>query len=174
MLGLQKGEVESLFNILPLIAFFLALAGILIIISARKKTPIADQDISIKSALLLGGVQGLCLPFRGLSRSGVTISTALLRGIPFYAAEEFSFALAVLLTPSVVFLELHRLIKANVERTQLIALISPGLIGMLFSFIAGLIALKWLSSWLEKGRWQWFGFYCMALAVVTLFLHFYL
>ncbi len=40
----------------------------------------------------------------------------------------------------------------------------PGLLGMVFSFVAGLAALRWLSGWLEGGRWQYFGFYCYAAA----------
>jgi undecaprenyl-diphosphatase len=39
---------------------------------------------------------------------------------------------------------------------------------MVFSFIAGLAALKWLSSWLEHGRWHLFGFYCIGFAGVVL------
>ena len=37
------------------------------------------------------------------------------------------------------------------------------------SILAGLMALKWLSSWLEKGRWSLFGIYCLA-ASATVFL----
>ena len=43
-------------------------------------------------------------------------------------------------------------------------------IGLGFSFLAGLVALRWLSSWLEHGRWQYFGYYCLcASAVVFIF-----
>ena len=41
---------------------------------------------------------------------------------------------------------------------------------MLFSFLAGLVALRWLSQWLETGRWQWFGVYCLAAAGVVFYL----
>jgi undecaprenyl-diphosphatase len=42
---------------------------------------------------------------------------------------------------------------------------------MVFSFLAGLLALRWLSSWLEQGRWHYFGYYCLAasLAVFALY-----
>ncbi len=171
ILGYPKGEVEALFKILPLIAISLTVAGVLIIISGRKKTLASEPNISNRTAVILGLVQGLCLPFRGLSRSGVTISTGILKNIPFQIAEEFSFALAVLLTPPVVVLQFYRLMKSNVNNTQLSELMKPGLLGLVFSFLAGLLALKWLSSWLEKGRWQWFGYYCLALAVVTMGVH---
>jgi len=35
---------------------------------------------------------------------------------------------------------------------------------MFFSFLAGLIALRWLSRWLEAGRWKFFGVYCLVAA----------
>jgi undecaprenyl-diphosphatase len=31
--------------------------------------------------------------------------------------------------------------------------------------------LKWLSSWLERGRWHFFGFYCLFAAAVAMALH---
>ena len=38
-------------------------------------------------------------------------------------------------------------------------------------FIAGLGALRWLSSWLEAGRWYLFGIYCIVAAGVVFYLH---
>jgi undecaprenyl-diphosphatase len=45
------------------------------------------------------------------------------------------------------------------------------LFGMFFSFLAGLAALRWLSSWLEHGRWYLFGIYCLLASVVVFYLH---
>jgi undecaprenyl-diphosphatase len=45
------------------------------------------------------------------------------------------------------------------------------LLGAAFSFLAGLVALKWLSSWLENGRWYLFGLYCIAASVAVFYLH---
>ena len=47
----------------------------------------------------------------------------------------------------------------------------PSLLGMVFAFLAGLVALKWLSQWLESGRWYWFGIYCLVAAVAVGYLH---
>ena len=41
------------------------------------------------------------------------------------------------------------------------------LLGAVFAFLAGLVALKWLSSWLEEGRWYLFGIYCLVASVVV-------
>ena len=45
------------------------------------------------------------------------------------------------------------------------------LLGAVFAFFAGLVALKWLSSWLEEGRWYLFGIYCLVASVVVFYLH---
>jgi undecaprenyl-diphosphatase len=42
-----------------------------------------------------------------------------------------------------------------------------GMLGAVFAFFAGLVALKWLSSWLEEGRWYLFGIYCLVASVVV-------
>ena len=42
---------------------------------------------------------------------------------------------------------------------------------MVFSFLAGLLALKWLSRWLETGRWYLFGIYCLLASAVVYSLH---
>jgi undecaprenyl-diphosphatase len=49
--------------------------------------------------------------------------------------------------------------------------VMPSILGAVFAFLAGLLALKWLSRWLEAGRWYFFGIYCLiaALAVAILY-----
>jgi undecaprenyl-diphosphatase len=37
--------------------------------------------------------------------------------------------------------------------------------------LAGLVALRWLSSWLESGRWYLFGIYCIIASVFVYYLH---
>lgn len=175
MRGAAHAEVEALFDNLPLMAGSLAAVGLLIIVAGlrEEKTP-SQAEIQPAHACWIGIVQGMCLPFRGFSRSGSTISTGLLLGLPKQALEEFSFALAVVLTPVIILKELHRLLKDQAPGTHLSLghLLAPGLVGMVFSFFAGLLALKWLSRWLEGGRWKYFGFYCLAAAAVVLVIYY--
>ncbi|MGZ3788405.1 MAG: undecaprenyl-diphosphate phosphatase [Bacteriovorax sp.] len=168
ILGHSKGEVENLFKVMPLVSGALFFVGLYIIYAGLKKNEKQKDYISKRDALLIGLTQGLSLPFRGFSRSGSTISTSLLLGITRDMAEEFSFALAVVLTPPVIVLELRRLMKTEMTaHLDYVSLLKPGLIGMVFSFLFGLLALKWLASWLEKGRWHYFGYYCVALSIVA-------
>ena len=114
--GQPHGEVEQLFGRLDLIAPALAAAGILILLAGiyEKRRPFAGDratgGLGMKQGSLIGIVQGVCLPFRGFSRSGATISTGLLAGVEKARAEAFSFALAVVLTPAADGREVLRLI----------------------------------------------------------------
>ncbi len=174
MRGVPHAEIEDLFSNLPLIAGALAAVGLLIIYAGlREEKAPRHSEIQPAHSIWIGLVQGICIPFRGFSRSGATISTGLLLGLPKQKLEEFSFALAVVLTPLAIAKEAHRLIKAHsLSQESALHLFAPGLVGMVFSFIAGLLALKWLSHWLEGGRWKLFGFYCLVAAAGVLMLHF--
>lgn len=173
--NVPHAEVELLFGNMTLIASALAAVGLLIIgagiIGNRGRTA---SPLSLRESLFIGSVQGLCLPFRGFSRSGATISTGLLLGVDQRKAEIFSFALAVVLTPPIIAREVLRLLKAQdsllLHGANLSGLFYPSLLGMVFSFISGFLALRWLSSWLERGRWQIFGYYCFCAAVVVFLL----
>ncbi|HEX3625788.1 MAG TPA: undecaprenyl-diphosphate phosphatase [Verrucomicrobiae bacterium] len=180
MRGVPHAQIEDLFNNLPLMAGALAAVGLLIIYAGLResKTP-RESEIQPNHSVWVGLVQGFCLPFRGFSRSGSTISAGLLLGLPKPKLEQFSFALAVVLTPAIVGKEALRLLHQNAAVSQpaptdhhgMLQLFLPGLIGMVFSFLAGLLALKWLSRWLEGGRWLYFGIYCLIAAVAVLVIH---
>jgi undecaprenyl-diphosphatase len=188
--GAPKAEIEQLFSHLELIAPALAAVGILILVAGvvehRKRSSASnrpsskntvDSSVTTLQVGWIGVVQGLALPFRGFSRSGSTISIGMLTGAAKEDAERFSFALAVVLTPAVVGLEALRLWKAAHLATStgapinLHASLLSSLLGMVFSFLAGLLALQWLSRWLETGRWYLFGVYCLAASVIVYALH---
>jgi undecaprenyl-diphosphatase len=178
--GASKGEIELLFGRLDLIAPALAAAGLLILLAGlmeKRRMGAHEQvygdSVTMRQAGWIGAIQGLCLPFRGFSRSGATISTGMLTGASKERAERFSFALAVVLTPPAVGRELMRLVKAshaaNAAGTtiDLHGSMVTGLLGAVFAFLSGLLALRWLSSWLEAGRWYLFGIYCLVASVVV-------
>jgi len=177
--NVPHSEIEDLFSHLEFIAPALAAAGVIILVAGlyekRKsaRSPAATNDLTLRQAGLIGMVQGLCLPFRGLSRSGATISTGMLLGVTKERAEAFSFALAVVITPPVVGREVLRLMRSAHENGAAdlgsVALLS--MFGAVIAFFAGLLALKWLSRWLESGRWYLFGIYCLAASAAVIVLY---
>lgn len=182
--GASKGEIELLWGRLDLIAPALLAAGVLILIAGLRERGrarvAAGEDfrtsVTMRQAGIIGAVQGLCLPFRGFSRSGATISAGMLAGAQRERVERFSFALAVVLTPPVIAREALRLVKASHEAAasgtviDLHGSIGMSLLGAVFAFLAGLVALRWLSSWLEEGRWWLFGVYCIVASGVVFYL----
>lgn len=130
-------------------------------------------EMTPRQYALIGAVQGLAVPFRGFSRSGATISTAMLTGVRKALAEDFSFALVIVLTPAAVAREAWRLVRVqHIQHTAAFATaIAPSIMGALFAFFAGLLALKWLSGWLENGKWYIFGIYCLLFACAAAFLY---
>jgi undecaprenyl-diphosphatase len=189
--GAPKAQIEDLFGRLDLVAYALFAVGLLILWAGLKersaetlKTNAYERSVSrsgdnvtFAQSGWMGALQGLSLPFRGFSRSGSTISAGLLSGANRERAERFSFALAVILTPAVVGREVLRLLHASHEAKALGtpldlhgSFVGAGL-GMVFSFLAGLAALRWLSAWLENGRWYLFGIYCLVASCVVFYLH---
>jgi len=178
--GQEKAEIEQIFDRLNWIAPALAGAGILILVSSLRERrgrsdAAAPGGLELHQAGAMGLAQGLCLPFRGFSRSGATISVGMLAGAAKARAEGFSFAMAVVITPVVVKHELGRFIAAQHaagQHTLSMSLFLPSVLGLVFSFLAGLVALRWLSRWLESGKWYYFGVYCLlaSAAVCVLYL----
>jgi len=201
--GQPKAVIEDLFGRLDLVAYALFAAGLLILWAGLKERSAesaspdyarslnrSGENVTFAQSGWMGAVQGICLPFRGFSRSGATISTGLLTGSARDRAEKFSFALAVIITPLAIARELLRVLHAGhgaaastAHSTEVhtagLAMIFTvhssilgACLGMVFSFLAGLAALRWLSSWLESGKWYLFGIYCLAASAFVAFLHF--
>ena len=173
--GTPHAEIELLFGNMNLIAASLFAVGLLIVTAGiMGKRSGEEKPVGLRESWLIGVVQGLCLPFRGFSRSGATISAGLLLGVAKMRAEEFSFALAVVLTPPVIAREVLRLLKARESMGAVGAghavIFYQGMVGMGLSFLAGMVALRWLSRWLERGRWQLFGVYCLCASLVVFIL----
>src|ERR1700731_3043857 len=83
--GAPKAEIEDLFGRLDLIAPALAAAGLLILLAGLMekrrmgaKANVCGGGVTVRQVGWMGSVRELCLPFRGFSRSGATISTGML------------------------------------------------------------------------------------------------
>jgi undecaprenyl-diphosphatase len=171
VLGHNKGELEDLFKHLSLVSAGLLASGLLILWAGRHDDGKGAPEPTLRSVIWVGLVQGLCIPFRGFSRSGATISTALIQRVARPAAEDFSFVLALVLTPAAIVRLLRRLLRSgDLSSGGLTDTYSTAMLGMALSFAAGLLALKLLSAVLERGQWKYFGYYCLGAAVVVFFL----
>jgi len=150
-----KGFFEKMFlNARAAGALFFVTAAFLFASGLRKKPAVA---LNRPKALVIGLVQALAI-LPGISRSGTTISTALLLGMDRKEAGRFSFLLGLPIIVGAALLELKDVSGAS---------ISPGLLAVAFglSTAVGIIALKLLLRIIEQGRLHYFGYYLVALGL---------
>lgn len=120
----------------------------------------ADTGMRWWHAPLIGIAQG-CAITPGISRSGTTISVALLCGISAKTAAEYSFLLSIPAILGAVVLKMR-----DVVNTAIPIHIIAG--GMLAAFVVGYIALRLLLVMLNRGKFSLFSYYCLALGLASL------
>ena len=121
----------------------------------------ADTGMRWWHAPLIGIAQG-CAITPGISRSGTTISVALLCGISAKTAAEYSFLLSIPAILGAVVLKMRDV----VDTAMPLHIIASG---MLASFVVGYIALRLLLVMLNRGKFSVFSYYCVALGLASLF-----
>ena len=124
----------------------------------------ADTGMRWWHAPLIGIAQG-CAITPGISRSGTTISVALLCGISAKTAAEYSFLLSIPAILGAVVLKMR-----DVVNTAIPIHIIAG--GMLAAFVVGYIALRLLLVMLNRGKFSVFSYYCLALGLASLIMSF--
>ena len=127
----------------------------------------AAHALSFPGALLIGAAQTVAtLP--GVSRSGSTISAALLCGADRDAAFDYAFVLGTPAILAAAGLELRDAVGAPVRLDWL-----PLLIGTAVAAAVGYAALRLLSRLVRSGAFRYFGFYCLALGAAVIALGLY-
>ncbi len=126
------------------------------------------ERVSKINAFLVGMAQGIAV-LPGVSRSGMTISTARLLGIKPAQAAEFSFLMSVPVIGGALLLDIKDFLKEapSADSVSVFQLI----IGAAVAGVVGYFAILLINRLLNAGRFWWFGIYCLAvgaLAVVCL------
>ncbi len=121
-------------------------------------------------SLLIGAAQTIALA-PGISRSGSTISTALLRGVRREDAARFSFLLG---TPAILGAGLLQLVDALATDSQAVAGMLPVLAaGFLAAMITGIVAIRFMLSYLRRHSLYAFAAYCTILGSAVLVLTYF-
>ena len=160
--GLLLDEwAETAFRSPALVALMMALMGVVLWAADRRAgTGAGAGAVSLRDALLIGFAQALAI-VPGTSRSGATISMALLLGQRREAAARFSFLLALPITAGAALVKVPALVRSGAELT-------PVLVGMLAAAVAGIIAIRFLLSYVRTRSYLPFVWYRFAFALVVL------
>lgn len=121
------------------------------------------DNITYKTALVIGVFQLIAAVFPGTSRSGATIVGALLIGVSRTAAAEFTFYLAV---PVMFGASLLKLVKFgfNFTGTEIAVLAA----GMITAFLVSIVVIKFLMDYIKKHDFKVFGWYRIVLGLLVL------
>lgn len=126
-----------------------------------------NEGLPYKTAILMGLAQGFAI-FPGLSRSGITIATALLLGQKRKNAFKFSFLLSI---PAIIG---DFIVEAYSERDMILTngLGVEIIIGVIAAVLAGYFALKLVSKAVQGRKFHYFAFYTWTLGIALLILTF--
>ena len=162
---LLESKVESLFRSQPLIiAAGLAIMGIVLYYVDKNVDQRMSLDkITFKQALLIGTSQALAL-IPGVSRSGITMTTARLLGFTREAAAKFSFLLATPIIAGAALKHTPEIIH-NVSNPLF-------LVGSLTSAIVGLVSISILLKYLKNNNFAIFAVYRLAVAALIVIVYY--
>ena len=138
----------------------LLITGLLLYTS--EKIPRDTKPLSAFSSLIIGLSQAFAL-LPGISRSGATISTALLLGIEKEKAARFSFLMVVpLIFGKILSDVVSGDLAANAPNSAYL------ITGFVAAFIAGYAACTWMLQIVKRSKLKWFAFYCFIVAITIL------
>jgi len=138
-----EGPIEELFRKSPmLIALFLVLFGLLLAFADTTGAKRWRIDrINLKCAVLIGLAQCLAL-MPGVSRSGITITAALLLGFHRESAARFSFLLSLPIVAGAAILKVGHLVKVGIPADERLPLAIGISTSALFGFLSVALLLK--------------------------------
>lgn len=147
---------------MKIIACTLIIMGIILyIVDKKSKSTVDYNNITLKQAVLVGISQAIAAAFPGVSRSGITMTVARSLKIDRESAAKLSFMLAMPITFAAVIFELPKF-------TFDIAL----LLGILASFITGVLVIKFLMNYLKKGSFKAFAIYRIIFGIIIILVSF--
>lgn len=122
-------------------------------------------DVNIFGPIGIGMVQGLAI-LPGISRSGSTIFAATSIDIKKSEAAKFSFLLSLPATFGAFIFGIRDMIKVGESASFSL----PLLIGVIVSFVVGVISLKFLLNLINKNKLKYFSVYLLVIAIITFFI----
>ena len=154
-------ELESLFsNNIVLVGAMLIITGLLLLLADRAQN--TSKNVSFKNAFTVGVAQAVAI-LPGISRSGATISTAVLLGIDKTKAARFSFLMVIPLIFGKIFKDIFSG-ELSYENAQITSLS----IGFIAAFVSGLLACTWMIRLVKNSQLKYFAYYCAVVGIITI------
>ncbi|MBN2227058.1 MAG: undecaprenyl-diphosphate phosphatase [candidate division Zixibacteria bacterium] len=149
--------IEEAFSSPVLTSVMLVITGFVLLLTGVIKKK--GGEVSGGKAFLIGCGQALAI-FPGISRSGSTIAAGMFVGIKPMEAAEFSFLLSIPAIAGAIVFKLREIVDLDTT------LIGQYAVGTAVSFLSGLFAVYLLLSIIKKGKFQYFGIYCLIIGIL--------
>lgn len=156
-----KDYFERMFSSTTGVSIQLIMTGLILFFANRFINSARRMNLSMKDAVILGVTQAIAI-IPGISRSGITISTLLFRGVERNLAFRFSFLASIPAVCGAALLEFKDIKSAFTAEPTGVAM------GFLASFIAGLFSLWALRRMISLAKLDYFGYYCIIVGLVAL------
>jgi undecaprenyl-diphosphatase len=155
-------SIEFLFGgQLKLVAYMLMITGVLLLFADKKIEN--EKNVGMLDSILIGIAQAIAI-LPGISRSGATISCAILLGINKEKAARFSFLMVIPL----IFGKMGKdILSGNIVYDS--AIFFPLIFGFISAFITGVFACKLMIRLVKNSNLKYFSYYCFVIAFVVLF-----
>ena len=165
---LYEEEVESFFtgNIV-LVGSMLLITSMLLFITYFKKNN-SDKDVSYKDAIIIGIAQALAI-LPGISRSGATISTALLLNVNKEKATKFSFLMVLVPIFGILILKIFDGVSRFSEVSISNLFNTSYLIGFISALVSGILACKMMLKIVKESKLVYFSVYCFLVGSIGIF-----
>ena len=163
--GILFGDwAETTFRNPLMIAVCLMIFAVILWLADRKAGRQTGSLLDLKTVLLIGCAQALAI-MPGVSRSGVTITAALLLGLSRAASARVSFLLSAPVIGGAAVLELHNLSWADVN--------GPFIWGFISAFIGAILVIGWLMKFIKTHSFNVFVVYRLLLGAFIIGFYFY-
>ena len=154
-LVLDAFSEKFLLGMAPIAVALIVMGILLYVIDKKQPADVGYDDINFKQGFLVGLSQAIAAAFPGVSRSGITMTVSRLFKIDRESAARYSFLLSAPVILAAVVLKLGEFV-----------IDLPFIIGVLASFISGLLVIKFLMGYLKKGSFKIFAVYRVILGLI--------
>ena len=156
---LFRNEINRLFENINSVGYAFCITGLILVFSSLSKNK--KVKLSFFSSIIIGLSQAVAI-IPGISRSGFTITVSLLMGISPEKSAKFSFLLSM---PIIFGAGLLGVIDINSGELFTLPIIFTAILS---SFLVGVLSLKILLMLLEKGKFYFFGIYCICIGIISI------
>ena len=159
-----KDELEAIFGNIQMVGYLWILTGVLLLVTQMVKS--AEKELTFTNTFIIGIAQAIAV-LPGISRSGATISTALLQGVKREEAAKFSFLMVIVPIFGEALLDVKKIMEGEGAAASHQLGLVPATVGFIAAFVVGLLACVAMLKIVQRGKLHYFSIYCFVIGILA-------